>query len=298
MVKKAIYRLYYSLQKNKLFFGVVAWLQSHYITIFIGDLVNYPQNVRNRINPKKYKEKSWNFFESNKQRVANVTNMLEDDKSKKAYMAAIGFRTTSRRFKRDEWSLCDQYFVEDIICLSKNEVFVDCGAYDGDIIRKLLRHSKKDKESSVKQVIAFEPGQLSGDFLRKHFCKDSRVLLVAKGVSDKEREVYFNDKGSSSKVTSKEQANKKILVTSIDQTPECKDATFIKMDIEGAEWDALHGARDTIVRNKPKLAICIYHSDEDMIRISEYIHEIVPEYKLFIRHHTRRDHETVLYAVL
>jgi FkbM family methyltransferase len=133
--------------------------------------------------------------------------------------------------------------------------------------------------------------------LRKRFDKDNRVLVLNKGISDKEGEAYFNDRGSSSRVTNNEQTSKKIALTSIDNTLECKDATFIKMDIEGAEWDALHGAKDTIVRNRPKLAICIYHSDEDMIRIPEYIHEIVPDYRLFVRHHTRRDHETVLYAV-
>jgi hypothetical protein len=83
----------------------------------------------------------------------------------------------------------------------------------------------------------------------------------------------------------------------IDSIEECKNATFIKMDIEGAEWDALHGARETIVRNKPQLAICLYHSDEDMIRLVEYVHSLVPEYKLYIRHHSRSDVETVLYAI-
>ncbi|WP_026491286.1 FkbM family methyltransferase [Butyrivibrio sp. XPD2002] len=94
------------------------------------------------------------------------------------------------------------------------------------------------------------------------------------------------------------QDNISIKICSIDDTPECEGASFIKMDIEGAEWDALHGAEKTICRNKPKLALCIYHSDEDMIRIAEYIHELVPEYRLYVRHHTRRNHETVLYAVI
>lgn len=62
--------------------------------------------------------------------------------------------------------------------------------------------------------------------------------------------------------------------------------------------DALKGARMTIQTNYPKLAICIYHSDEDMLRIIEYIHELVPEYRLYVRHHSKSNVETVLYAVL
>jgi hypothetical protein len=52
------------------------------------------------------------------------------------------------------------------------------------------------------------------------------------------------------------------------------------------------------MRNKPKLAICLYHSDEDMIRIIEWVHENFPDYKLYIRHHSKYAiQETVLYAV-
>jgi hypothetical protein len=78
------------------------------------------------------------------------------------------------------------------------------------------------------------------------------------------------------------------------------------MDIEGAEFNALIGAKETILRDKPKLAICIYHSNEDMLRIAEWIHVLVPEYKLYVRHHGAKNYvhpvmgpaETVLYATI
>lgn len=88
-----------------------------------------------------------------------------------------------------------------------------------------------------------------------------------------------------------------ISVVSIDGCDECSEATFIKMDLEGAEQKALKGAEETIKRNKPKLAICIYHSDEDMIEIIDYLHNLVPEYKLYVRHHSTAAIETVVYAI-
>lgn len=88
-----------------------------------------------------------------------------------------------------------------------------------------------------------------------------------------------------------------ISVVSIDGCDECKDTTFIKMDLEGAEQNALRGTIETIKRNKSKLAICIYHSDEDMLEIIDFIHELVPEYKLYVRHHSTGLMETVMYAV-
>ena len=74
--------------------------------------------------------------------------------------------------------------------------------------------------------------------------------------------------------------------------------TLIKMDIEGAELQSLKGAKRIIQHDKPKLAICIYHKPEDMVEIPLYIKELVPEYKLYIRHHSSNVSDTVLYAVM
>lgn len=74
--------------------------------------------------------------------------------------------------------------------------------------------------------------------------------------------------------------------------------TMIKMDVEGAELESLKGARETILRNKPKLAICIYHEPKDLTEIPLYIKSLVPEYKLFVRHHSNYFGETVLYAII
>ncbi len=70
------------------------------------------------------------------------------------------------------------------------------------------------------------------------------------------------------------------------------------MDIEGAESDALEWARGVIQRRHPKLTICIYHSNEDILRIIEQVHEMAPEYKLYVRHHSIGVNEKVLYALI
>ena len=71
---------------------------------------------------------------------------------------------------------------------------------------------------------------------------------------------------------------------------------FIKMDIEGAEFDALHGAKNTILRDKPLLAICVYHLRGDLFAIMDYLHELLPEYRFLLRHYGPLMTETVLYA--
>ena len=78
-----------------------------------------------------------------------------------------------------------------------------------------------------------------------------------------------------------------------------EDITYMKMDIEGAELEALKGAEKQIRKNKPKLAVCVYHKPEDFLEIWGYLKSLVPEYRFYLRHHNAYNgSETVLYAVV
>jgi len=87
-------------------------------------------------------------------------------------------------------------------------------------------------------------------------------------------------------------------VDSIDHVHAQEKVTLIKMDIEGSEKQALTGAENIIRRDRPKLAICIYHNPEDLFEIPFLIKKMVPEYKLYIRHHSDTYAETVVYATI
>jgi hypothetical protein len=84
---------------------------------------------------------------------------------------------------------------------------------------------------------------------------------------------------------------------SLDKVLKGEKATFIKMDIEGSELEALKGAQNTIRMYKPMLAVCVYHKPEDILELPLYIKELVPEYRLYFRHYSMSHCETVLYAV-
>ena len=110
----------------------------------------------------------------------------------------------------------------------------------------------------------------------------------------------FNEEaGSGSHMAEEgEQCVVTIDVDSIDNVCAGDKVTLIKMDVEGSELKALEGAINVIKRDKPRLAICVYHKPEDLYEIPQWIKSVIPEYKLYLRQHERSDYETVLYATL
>jgi len=87
-----------------------------------------------------------------------------------------------------------------------------------------------------------------------------------------------------------------VSVISLDRYLDGAPATFIKADVEGMEMALLKGASETIVRCRPKLAICVYHYPSDIPQISSYLKSLVPDYRFALRHHSPQLMETVLYA--
>lgn len=172
------------------------------------------------------------------------------------------------------------YFDEDIIFLSKNENFVDCGGFNGDT----LHDFKKQTNDAFSKYYLFEPDEnliAKAINLNKN---DIRCIFVNKGVWDKEDVLLYKSEtsmGNGTIVMNNRSKNIiKIPVTKIDNVVE--RATFIKMDVEGSELKALQGAKKTICTFHPKLAICVYHKYQDYIELYESITRMMP-YKIYLR---------------
>ncbi len=177
--------------------------------------------------------------------------------------------------------------------LSTQESFVDCGAYDGDTIRKF----KAITQNRYKKIWAFEPDVDNYSKLTTYIeeQRDARVQLVQGGVYSEDAVMYFDGKrGTSSSL--KKTGAESVKVYQLDNIIN-KPVSFIKMDIEGSETGALLGARRIIAEYKPKLAICIYHQIEDFWRVPLLIKSLNPDYRLYIRNYEDRIDETVCYAV-
>ncbi len=190
-----------------------------------------------------------------------------------------------------------QYFAVDFWKYDdvNGEVFIDDGCCDLQSTVYLKKNC-----SNIKKVYAFEPDpqnfKVCEGVKEKHGL--SQVELIQKGTWNSTGTLCFSSTNDgASHIT--ENGDIQIEVAAIDDivAPDEK-VTLIKMDVEGAELESLKGAEKIIMRDKPKLAICIYHKPEDMIELPEYIKSIVPEYKLYMRHHSNIAAESVLYATV
>jgi len=295
-IKIFLRKIYLYMQKHYLTFRILVMLEK--MGILQRMFIMFAEVRKSKTDIMQEMAKNRVFLEKNSQRIKDTKELFSDERSKDIFDACMNYRAYRTRIPNHLFSETDQYFVEGIVSLSNNEVFVDCGAFIGDTIQQVVDLARKKRITDY-SIIAFEPSRRNVRLIQKFFKNNNNMVLIDKGISDCEKKVYFEEGGSRSRITNKNIGKDNYIeTTSLDSISQCQNATFIKMDIEGAELSALQGAKNIIQRNRPKLAICIYHSNEDMVTIPQYIHSLVPEYKLYVRHHSRGAIETVLYAVI
>ena len=229
-------------------------------------------------------------------------NFFEEERSKQ--LVVDWLRLIARGPAPKPNTRSDEYYEEGFIALGNNEVFVDGGAFTGDTAEDFIRRMGKNKNYHVH---AFEPNTGSYRKAMSRLAAYANVTLVNKGLWSHDTELVFTegdyDKMSSSFVLNENRGRTKysVPVTSIDSyfgnIAEGGQPTFIKLDIQGAEREALLGAAATIKRHKPKLAVCTYHKAEDIYVLPRTLHEIRNDYKYALRQHGYAWYNTVLYAV-
>lgn len=196
----------------------------------------------------------------------------------------------------------------------RGTAFVDAGCFDGETSMEFARWC----ENNYSKIYAFEPDPVNCERARRRLQESGLhdVELLESGLSCETAEADFYaiaDQGARILPTSesteelrryitgrvvedeRRQNVRKVRTVSLDKAVGDETVGFIKMDIKGAELDALHGAEKTIVRDRPLLAISVYHKAGDMLAIMDYCKRLVPEYRFWLRqYHVLYD--TVLYA--
>ena len=245
---------------------------------------------------------SGHFLNQHRLEFDRVYRALADDESRRVMLAVVKARMFQRysfpmrgNYFSAEVASYPQYFLEDIFCFSGQELLVDCGAFDGDTLISfavLMQRLKSPGWSAV----AFEADRknfihtLSN--LARYRVECANVVNAAVGADDfvASSLSYFNCQNDAERYD--------VQVVSLDKALLGTRPTFIKMDIEGHEIDALSGARKTISAFHPKLAICSYHTSAQLLEVPLFILDNFPDYQLYMRHHSAGTlWETVCYAV-
>ena len=234
------------------------------------------------------------------EKLSECLDSLSDDKSKNIVKSSVKLALTGDlKYLSERPFDEEQYFSSKYFEISDDEVYADCGSYNGDSILDFIKY----KEGKYKKIIAFEPDLLNFNDLNKTVKSNNinRIELVNSALTDKsDKKVSFSSRHTmGAKILDSSDNNSdsaaSINTLTLDEFYNEK-ISFIKMDIEGYELRALKGARKTIVDFKPKLAICLYHKALDIFEITSFIKQLVPEYKIIIRHHSSEFDDTVLYA--
>lgn len=217
---------------------------------------------------------------------------LKDDRSHEVLDKIIEYRLTLNPMCFESIVDWDLYDADNLLHYGDDEVYVDAGTYDGDTIRLFIDRVK----GRFTRIIGFEPDPKTFKQLAANFSNEPRVEPINAGLYDAPKLLQFDADGSRGAIFD-ERGTIQIPVVTLDDVVKGGRVTFIKMNIEGAEIQALNGARGTIQQWKPKLAISAYHRPSDLWEIAAVIDSICPDYKLFLRQHDGGVIETVLYAV-
>ena len=299
-IKYLLYKIMLLLRKNRLTRNIYLLLDDLGIRITLSKIFNYVNNKRLNKKVSYEMQQSRDYFRKHYDDINKILSILNDVKSKKTYEQMISFRQSFDNRTLPYNSYNKQYWFSDYFNYNNSEIMIDCGAFDGDSVRSFVK-AMEGKHIKDYKIIAFEPDDENYKTLSRNYPDViSMKIGVGENHGSKPFEMRNNLTSCIVNLQEKDFNNniKYIDIKRIDDVKECQDATIIKMDIEGGEYEALLGAEKIIKRNKPKLAISIYHKDEDFIRIPLLIHEWVPEYKLYVMQHSNTICDTVLYATL
>ena len=232
-----------------------------------------------------------------------IFHKLSDKKSERIFLDLLNYKISkNNEYLEDMAEVTDceseQYFDKEIIKLSQDECFVDVGSYTGDTLKQYVQIVNEEFAS----YIGFESDEGTFQILKTYSdsLKSDKVHIYNLGAWNKRTRLTTESNNSSYGSFSFMECTDEegIEADALDNVIGTENVTFIKMDIEGAEYFALEGLVQTIKRCLPKLAICVYHKRDDYFKIPQLIEKIAEgKYDYYFRQYRYTPTETVCYAI-
>lgn len=255
----------------------------HYIELF--------NEVFLKVGGKTSREVGNDFYIQNRQDIIKGLSLFEDQESRDIYCGFV----KGHALKKNEYfavpEIHSKYFPKDIEFNKGYGCFIDCGAARGETYGALEKQG-----ISPETLVMFEPDSVNFSMLVKTMrSRNKTAYLYPCAVYSKTCICGFVQsatQGSSISADSKDV----VQCAALDDVLLGLKPTFIKMDIEGGEYEALLGAKSVICSGRPDLAICVYHAVNHIWDIPILVNSLNPGYKLYLRSGNIYGMNTVLYA--
>ena len=241
------------------------------------------------------------YANEHKDELRKVYDMLADEQSKRVFESVIRYKLSGdlKFLRRCETPSEEKFSLMDI---GIEETYVDLGAYNGDTLIEFLNETSMQ----FNKLYAMEPDMKNYRKLKRRLYMIGSALLEAynAGAWDDDTTATFDLRAGRSSRAVKEGSVlnsarcREVKMMKVDTMLRGEKASYIKIDVEGAEENALRGAKETITNCRPKLNIALYHRNEDMFKLPLLVSGMNKKYKLYMRHHPYiPDWDTNLYCV-
>lgn len=207
-------------------------------------------------------------------------DLLADEQSRRVFLDTVRFKLSGKlQYLRDSETDKDEVF-QTVLRPTGEEHFADLGAYTGDTIRELLHYTN----GAFASVTALEPDRRSFRKLSAYAeTLGGNVLCEQAGAWSCDTVLHFSDQAGRQSRVSKQ--GRETQMRALDSVLDGAPCTYLKMDVEGAEYEALAGAAQTIQRYRPKLNLAAYHRSADFFALPLAVHALCADYQLYLRHH-------------
>lgn len=230
--------------------------------------------------------------------IRRAYSVWSDNTSRAEFVAQLEWRQTlDPKCLSEPCSSRETYFPPDLVKVSSEEVFVDCGAFDGDSVRTFLERVNY----SCDRVIALEPDSENCRRLVDVVAMfppeiKQKIDICNVAVGAVRGKVRFAASGSVDSGVA-EFGSAEVECVPLDDIVKSVSPTYIKMDIEGAEPEALIGAQRVLQQSRAVWAICLYHKGEHLWELPLFVASLLHGYRLYLRRYAEDCWELVLYAI-
>ncbi len=262
-----------------------------------------------------YESSEPEYIRDNQEKFEQLSRVLADEASKITLEGILNYRLTRNigyleRIRSKGQKYLDHTVIPaPLLERASTGTIIDGGAFDGDSVEAFIHFLGKDEKAL--HIHCYEANRENIARLRQKldsFAPHKIEIHESALWNSSGGKLYFEGQGEAGRITGEfsgrpndvqinmELETNGVIAEKIDDTF-YHDLRLIKLDIEGAERYALQGAKNTIERNRPVLAICAYHLQDDILVLSDFIRSALTGYKLYLRHYLLSAGDTILYGI-